>query len=488
MYPTEYRYTSEHEWIKVSGDPGTIGITDYAQHELGDVVFVELPAKGSRVEAWVRYLPMGHHFWNAIRDATGAVVAAVNVSTLTARGNLGDMLAELLPKVLAAAARMSAALGDAARQNLAVFERAAERARYEAGRALRQYDNIEPENRLVARTPEAVLEDKLAAVRTADSQLTAQRARRPVTLTDQETAWITTAGADLRAIFDAPTTTHTQRKELIRAVITEIVITPGKPADAAGSTDSGRTCQIRIIWQGGASTDVQMSPPASGKHGRTTSEDTIDLIRRLAPRYNDTTIAQILGQQNRRTASGLPFRKAHVRALRAYHGIPGYQPPPGNVTPGCQDAAVVGNGRWQHRHRALGRPHHPHQRHDARLHRGSPGLADRDPAARLRPRPQRRRGRLGEHEERPGQPRRRRREPAHRDHQEPAQKHPVPARPHRRLPRPNRAQPRTRTAVDLSLSTSVTSKSHYCLFGLRWRLLVRGTNLGNVVPPAKPLF
>ena len=58
-----------------------------------------------------------------------------------------------------------------------------ERARYEADRALRQYDNIEPENRLVARTLEAVLEDKLAAVRTAENQLAAQRARRPVTLT-----------------------------------------------------------------------------------------------------------------------------------------------------------------------------------------------------------------------------------------------------------------------------------------------------------------
>ena len=65
--------------------------------------------------------------------------------------------------------------------------------------------------------------------------------------------------------------------------------------------------------------------PASGQHGRTTSEDTLDLVRRLAPRYNDTTIAQILGQQNRRTATGLPFRKAHVKALRAYHGIPGYR-------------------------------------------------------------------------------------------------------------------------------------------------------------------
>jgi glycine cleavage system H protein len=49
MYPTDYRYTKEHEWIKVTGDTGTIGITDYAQHELGDVVFVEMPAVGAKI-------------------------------------------------------------------------------------------------------------------------------------------------------------------------------------------------------------------------------------------------------------------------------------------------------------------------------------------------------------------------------------------------------------------------------------------------------
>jgi DNA invertase Pin-like site-specific DNA recombinase len=251
---------------------------------------------------------------------------------------LDELLAALAPACLAATIQAMADTEAQFRQNLAVFERAAERARYEAGRALRQYDSIEPENRLVARTLEAVLEDKLTAVRTAENQLAAQRARRPVTLTSEETAWITTAGADLRAIFNAPATTHSQRKELIRAVITEIVITP---RDTSDGKNSGRTCQIRIIWQGGASTEAHTTLPASGKHGRTTSEETIDLIRRLAPRYDDTTIAQILGQQNRRTATGLPFRKAHVRALRAYHGIPGYQPPPENVTPGCEDALVV---------------------------------------------------------------------------------------------------------------------------------------------------
>jgi glycine cleavage system H protein len=50
MYPSDCRYTKEHEWIKVSGDTGTIGITDYAQHELGDVVFVELPDVGAKIK------------------------------------------------------------------------------------------------------------------------------------------------------------------------------------------------------------------------------------------------------------------------------------------------------------------------------------------------------------------------------------------------------------------------------------------------------
>jgi glycine cleavage system H protein len=50
-YPAQYRYTKEHEWVDVKGDVATIGITDYAQHELGDVVFVELPKPGAKIEA-----------------------------------------------------------------------------------------------------------------------------------------------------------------------------------------------------------------------------------------------------------------------------------------------------------------------------------------------------------------------------------------------------------------------------------------------------
>jgi glycine cleavage system H protein len=50
MYPENFRYTKEHEWILVEGDAGTIGITDHAQEELGDIVYVDLPKTGATIE------------------------------------------------------------------------------------------------------------------------------------------------------------------------------------------------------------------------------------------------------------------------------------------------------------------------------------------------------------------------------------------------------------------------------------------------------
>jgi glycine cleavage system H protein len=49
-YPKEYRYTKEHEWIHLQGNTGSIGITNYAQESLGDIVFVELPKSGAQID------------------------------------------------------------------------------------------------------------------------------------------------------------------------------------------------------------------------------------------------------------------------------------------------------------------------------------------------------------------------------------------------------------------------------------------------------
>jgi glycine cleavage system H protein len=50
MYPENFRYTKEHEWVNVEGDTATVGITDHAQKELGDIVYVDLPKPGATAE------------------------------------------------------------------------------------------------------------------------------------------------------------------------------------------------------------------------------------------------------------------------------------------------------------------------------------------------------------------------------------------------------------------------------------------------------
>jgi DNA invertase Pin-like site-specific DNA recombinase len=244
---------------------------------------------------------------------------------------LDEVFAVLQPAALAATGQ---ALTDAERAHAATlhaFELSVERTRYETDRARRQYDAVEPENRLVARTLERALETKLAAQRHAERDLLAAKARRPVQLTDDELAWLHRAGADVRAVFHAPSTTFRERKQLLRAIVAEVVITIDPVA---------RTAALRIIWQGGASTDLTMAMTKAGGHFRTTDEDTVDLVRRLAAHYDDKTIAQILSQQRRRTGTGLPFTKSRVHSLRVSRDIPAYQPTE-TVTPDGDDAVVV---------------------------------------------------------------------------------------------------------------------------------------------------
>jgi DNA invertase Pin-like site-specific DNA recombinase/predicted DNA-binding transcriptional regulator AlpA len=239
------------------------------------------------------------------------------------RAVLGQLFQVLEPASLEATARAMADAGQRHRDQVAAFELALERARFEAGRAMRKHDEVEPGNRLVARTLEARLEERLADAERAEAALAAARARHPVRLTSEELAWLTRAGADVQAVFDAPTTTNSQRKQLIRAVISEITLTIDRKAG---------TCRALITWQGTATSEVTFPLPKRGSGAITTSEDTVSLIRRLAGQYNDTTIARILARQHRRTATGLPWTRERVSDLRRCHGISHCPDQPGNVS------------------------------------------------------------------------------------------------------------------------------------------------------------
>ena len=187
-----------------------------------------------------------------------------------------------------------------------------ERARIHAERARRQFDACEPENRLVARTLEREWEQRLTEVRRAEQALAATSTRRPAPLTDEEIAWCRRAGADLRQVFDAPATGHRERKQLLRAIITEVVVTVDRERHFAA---------LRIVWEGAAITEHSVPLPRTGSHTRATDQDTIALVRRLAEHHPDAQIAAILARQGRLTGHGNAFTAARVHALRTHHKI-----------------------------------------------------------------------------------------------------------------------------------------------------------------------
>ncbi len=172
---------------------------------------------------------------------------------------------------------------------------------------------------------EAAWEDKLAAVTAAGASLAAGQGRQPSSLTDAGVRWLAAAGAGIRAVSGAPSTTPREPKQLIRALLTEITVTAGQQA---------RTAALTICREGGASSSITVTLPRPGTLWRTTDTSTVDLVRRLAGHHDDATIAGVLARQGRRTGTGLAFTKNRVADLRHAHGIPAAAPE--NVTPAGQ--------------------------------------------------------------------------------------------------------------------------------------------------------
>ena len=187
-----------------------------------------------------------------------------------------------------------------------------ERARYEADRAEARYRSVEPENRLVARTLEADWEQRLTALSSAEAELARREAAHPADLTDEQRQKLHALGADLGQVWDAPTTTARDRKELLRTLLEEVNIRVDREP---------RQAHLTLRWRGGALTELDVNLHRHRAASLRTAEDTIELIRRLAVHYDDAMIAGILNRQGRTTARGERFTANRVGGLRRYHGI-----------------------------------------------------------------------------------------------------------------------------------------------------------------------
>jgi hypothetical protein len=227
-------------------------------------------------------------------------------------------LEAVTPAGLTATAGAIAELEDQHEQ-LTIGQRlAVERAEYDAQRAERQFDACEPENRLVARTLERRLEDALTAVDRERGKLIAVEHARPHPLTEPERHALGAIARDLPRLWAADTTTDRDRKQLLRTLIAEIVVTVHAEQ---------RQAAVEIAWEGGARSQLMVKLNARGPDSRRLGEDAIELIRRLAEHHPDHQIAAILSRQGHRTGTGLPFTEPRVKAARQRAGIPAAPPP-----------------------------------------------------------------------------------------------------------------------------------------------------------------
>jgi DNA invertase Pin-like site-specific DNA recombinase/transposase len=199
---------------------------------------------------------------------------------------------------------------------LAQWRLAVERADYEVQRAERRYRAVDPDNRLVARGLEAQWEQCLRALEHSRNELMHREQLRPQQLTPEIRAHVLALGQDLQQLWNAPTTSLRDKKELLRTLLEEVGVSVFREQYRA---------LLKLRWRGGLLTELDVSLPRSRPATVRTDEDTIGLVRRLALHHDDATIAGILNRQERTTARGLRFTQGLVGNLRRHWGIPCFQ-------------------------------------------------------------------------------------------------------------------------------------------------------------------
>ena len=189
-----------------------------------------------------------------------------------------------------------------------------ERARYEAERARRQYDDVEPENRLVARSLERAWEDKLRAVEAIEQEYARWRSEGPLVISAADRAQLQKLGENLPRIWHAETTSAGDRKRILRLVMRDVVL------DAKRLRGQ---IWLRIGWQTGATSEHRLQRRVH------TYRDYIDIerLRKRIAELNaagkmDKEIAAILNREGFVAARACAFKGENVWLLRTRWRIP----------------------------------------------------------------------------------------------------------------------------------------------------------------------
>ena len=196
------------------------------------------------------------------------------------------------------------------------LELSLQQARYEAAHARRQYDAVDPANRLVAGELERRWNEALQAVNKLEGEIAAIVARKPPPLGERERQLLIQLGADLELAWSHPAATAATRKRILRAALSEIVV-----------RKEGSVIDLILHWQGGDHTALQLKLRlnAAGRQHWPVPEDTTSLVRELARLMPDRQIARLLNRCGKPTGYGNGWTQERVRGFRNHHDIAVYR-------------------------------------------------------------------------------------------------------------------------------------------------------------------
>jgi len=259
------------------------------------------------------YSGRGNPYYRCIGDSrtTGGpsciAFSGVNADPVIAAELLAVVQQPALEAALAATDEFERRRRDAIR----AVEVELEQARYQARLAERRYEQADPDNRLVAAQLERRWNDALREVAAVDAKLATRReAARSTPPPDRE--MLLALAANLPAVWHDERTDARTRQRIARILIEEILVDI--------DLEQGRVSML-IHWAGGRHSEVFAKRRRQGQHRLTTSQDAVDIIRRMAAYWDDSVIANTLNRLRLETATGLTWTAGRVRAVRSKRGI-----------------------------------------------------------------------------------------------------------------------------------------------------------------------
>ncbi|TIU29601.1 MAG: helix-turn-helix domain-containing protein [Mesorhizobium sp.] len=225
-----------------------------------------------------------------------------------------EVLRAIAPLAFEAALQLISDRKQAGSERLRQSELALDQARYQAAHARRQYDAVDPDNRLVAGELERRWNDCLAAVARLENQVRSLRSEQPSALSEDERTMLMALADDMPALWNHPAASVETRKRILRTVLNEIVVT----------AEAGRL-HLVLHWQGGDHPRLEVVRNRSGQNRYKTDVATEQLVRELARLLPDHSIAPVLNRLGIRSARGQTWTQLRVRNFRGAHRIPVYR-------------------------------------------------------------------------------------------------------------------------------------------------------------------